>query len=92
MTLKASTLSSRRSTTCGKKGLKNMHAESVPHLYLIIMAYTKLIYHIVFRPRNNAPAITEKYERDLTCIFMDFAGTVNTYYTESTVCPIISIY
>ncbi|MBR6197986.1 MAG: IS200/IS605 family transposase [Bacteroidaceae bacterium] len=29
------------------------------------MAYTKLIYHIVFRPQNNAPAIAEAHERDL---------------------------
>ena len=29
------------------------------------MAYTKLIYHIVFRPHGNAPVITEAYERDL---------------------------
>ena len=29
------------------------------------MAYTKLIYHITFRPHNNIPAINETYERDL---------------------------
>ena len=33
MTLKASTLSSRRSMTCGECINKNMHAEGVPHLF-----------------------------------------------------------
>ena len=67
MTLKASTLSSRRSRPAVSRVTMNMHAEGVPRpiFKIIIMAYTKLIYHIVFRPHNNAPVITEKYERDL---------------------------
>ena len=36
------------------------------------MAYTKLIYHIVFRPHNNKPAITEAHERELYGYILGF--------------------
>ena len=31
----------------------------------IIMSYTKLLYHIVFRPKDSAPAISEEHEESL---------------------------
>ena len=36
------------------------------------MAYTKLLYHIIFRPHNNVPAITEEYERELYMYIFGF--------------------
>ena len=36
------------------------------------MAYTKLIYHIVFRPKDNAPVIDEAHERDLYMYILGF--------------------
>ena len=36
------------------------------------MAYTKLIYHIVFRPHGNAPVIAEEHERELYMYIFGF--------------------
>jgi REP element-mobilizing transposase RayT len=38
------------------------------------MAYTKLIYHIVFRPHWSVPAITEVHERDLFAFVNGFCN------------------
>ena len=38
------------------------------------MAYTKLIYHIVFRPHWSVPAITEVHERDLFAYINGFCN------------------
>ena len=38
------------------------------------MAYTKLIYHIVFRPLGNAPVIAEEHERDLYMYIYGFCN------------------
>ena len=31
----------------------------------LIMSYTRLLYHLIFRPQNSIPAITIEYEKDL---------------------------
>ena len=36
------------------------------------MAFTKLIYHIVFRPKDNRPVIDEAHERDLYMYIFGF--------------------
>ena len=36
------------------------------------MSYTKLIYHIVFRPHGNRPVIVEDHERDLYMYILGF--------------------
>ena len=36
------------------------------------MAYTKLIYHIVFRPHANRPVIDEAHERELYMFILGF--------------------
>ena len=38
------------------------------------MAFTKLIYHIVFRPLGNAPVIAEEHERDLYMYIYGFCN------------------
>ena len=43
------------------------------------MAYTKLLYHIVFRPFKSKPAITEVYERDLYHYIWGFCKNHDCY-------------
>ena len=41
------------------------------------MAYTKLNYHLTFRPHRSVPAITEAYERDLYAFVNGFCNHHN---------------
>ena len=41
------------------------------------MSYNKLLYHIVFRPKNNTPAIPELYEKELYNYIWGFVKNKN---------------
>lgn len=47
--------------------------------YLIVMSYTKLIYHIVFRTKHSIKAINKDNERDLYAYIYGIATNYDAY-------------